>query len=449
LGFDQMTDSRDQEQSAFLADSKLAKRLMRRAKVPVGVIGVGHALRLHGRASFLAGRSAVVDGLIQRYGVNRDHGAAAEGSASFGPMPWSFPAGRALPESIASGSALISPRSPEPSASQYTVRRAVRHPGESVSSAPAPAAPPLQSSGSGTARTPSQPVTIVQTKPLGVPLPAAGAPRSPSMTTDASEPRTPAQERQGPPATDGPSVHGYPVRANELPVITATTPLLLQRQADHVAVVREQHFEAPSSHPRQDSFGSTVFVPGVVESRAPVPSALQQMPMAQAVPASRAADAASSPASQDNIAAAVTPTASLPASPPGPLILQRKPAQSSGSHESAPARTASASRSAAVSVASEIRGATAAPGEARIVWRKADRDGGQRDAVRALTETRTLAHQIQMKREAAVGTASDGVVMPDLPPPPESHDYTRIAEKVSRVMARQLRVERERRGITK
>ena len=97
-GFDQMTDSRDQEQSAFLADSKLAKRLMRRAKDPVGVIGVGHALRLHGRASFLAGRSAVVDGLIQRYGVNRDHGAAAEGSASFGPMPWSFPAGRALPE---------------------------------------------------------------------------------------------------------------------------------------------------------------------------------------------------------------------------------------------------------------------------------------------------------------------------------------------------------------
>ena len=45
--------------------------------------------------------------------------------------------------------------------------------------------------------------------------------------------------------------------------------------------------------------------------------------------------------------------------------------------------------------------------------RKADRDGGQRDAVRALTETRTPAHQIQMKREAAVGTASDGVVMPD------------------------------------
>jgi hypothetical protein len=444
-----MTDSRDQEQSAFLADSKLAKRLMRRAKDPVGVIGVGHALRLHGRASFLAGRSAVVDGLIQRYGVNRDHGAAAEGSASFGPMPWSFPAGRALPESIASGSALISPRSPEPSASQYTVRRAVRHPGESVSSAPVPAAPPLQSSGSGTARTPSQPVAIVQTKPLGVQLPAAGAPRSSSTTTDASEPRTPAQEQQGPLATDGPSVHGYPVRANELPAIAATTPLLLQRQTDHVAVVREQHFEAPSSHLRQDSFGSTVFVPAVVESRAPVPSPLQQMPMAQAVPASRAADAASSPASQDNIAAAVTRTASLPASPPGPLILQRKPAQSPGSHDSAPARTASASRSAAASVASEIRGAAAAPGEARIVWRKADRDGGQRDAVRALTETRTTAHQIQMKREAAAGTASDGNVMPDLPPPPESHDYTRIAEKVSRVMARQLRVERERRGRTK
>ena len=213
-------------------------------------------------------------------------------------------------------------------------------------------------------------MTIVQTKPLGVPLPAAGAPRSSSMTTDASEPRTPAQEQQGPPATDGPSVHGYPVHANELPVITATTPLLLQRQADHVAVVREQHFEAPNSHPRQDSFSSTVFVPGVVESRAPVPSALQQMPMARAVPASRAADAASSPASQDNIAAAVTPTASLPASPSGPLILQRKPAQSPGSHKSAPARTASASRSAAVSVASEIRGATAAPGEARIVCAK-------------------------------------------------------------------------------
>jgi hypothetical protein len=446
-----MIDSQDQQHSAFLADSRLVKRLMRRAKEPVGVIGVGHALRLHGRASFLAGRSAVVDGVIQRYGVNRDDGSAADGSASFGPMPWNFPGERASPGSIASGPAVTWPRSPESSTSQYTLRRAVRHPGEFVSPALVPTAPPpTQSSGSATARTQSQPVTIVQTKTLGVQLQAAGTPHSSSATTVAREPQTPTQEQQAPPATDGSSVHRYPVRANELPAIAAATPLVLQRHTDHAAVAREQPLAAPSSESRQGSSGSAVFVPAVVESRAPVPSPLPEMPMVQAFPASRAADAASISASQDNFAAAVTPTAPTPASPSSPLVLQRKPAQLPGPHESAPARTASASRPPTASVASEIRGTPAAtPGGTRIVWRKADRDGGQRDAVRALTETRTTTHQIQMKREAAAGTASGGIVMPDLPPPPESLDYTRIAEKVSRVMARQLRVERERRGRTK
>jgi hypothetical protein len=410
--------------------------LMRRAKDPVGVIGVSHALRLHERASFLAGRSSVVDGLIQRYGVNRDHGAAGEGSASFGPMPWSFPGGRALSESITSGPAVTWPRSPEPPTSQYTVRRAVRHPGEFVSPAPAPIPPPAtQSSGSGTARTLSQSVAIVQTKAPGVQLPAAGTPQSPSSTTVAREPRTPAQEQRWPPAMDGSSVDGHPLHAKELPATAAATPLLLQRQTNHAAVVREQHFVAPRSHSQQDSFGSTVFVPAVAESRT------------STLPASRAADATSGPASQDKFAAAVTQTAQSPASLSGVLILQRKPAQSPDSHEAA--RRAGATRSGAVSVASEIRGAPAALGVARIVWRKTDRASGQRKAVRALTETRTPAHEIQMKREAVAGAASDGIVMPDLVPSPERHDYTRIAEKVSRVMARQLRVERERRGKTK
>jgi hypothetical protein len=134
--------------------------------------------------------------------------------------------------------------------------------------------------------------------------------------------------------------------------------------------------------------------------------------------------------------------------------LQRKVAEPPlwpRSQDAAPAWGASAGRSATGSVAPEIHGAPASLGTARIVWRKPDPGGSQGEAVRALAATQAPARDIQIKGEAAAETASGGIVMPVLVPPSGSYDYeiTRIAEKVSRVIARQLRVERERRGRTK
>jgi hypothetical protein len=100
-------------------------------------------------------------------------------------------------------------------------------------------------------------------------------------------------------------------------------------------------------------------------------------------------------------------------------------------------------------VSAEIRAAPLPPGSASIVWRKADANGASREsAATARTTGPIYTNGAQILREAAAETASSPGVTPAATPSSESSgvDVFLIAEQVSRIISRQLRVERERRG---
>src|SRR5262249_43378357 len=102
-------------------------------------------------------------------------------------------------------------------------------------------------------------------------------------------------------------------------------------------------------------------------------------------------------------------------------------------------------------VAAEIRLTPSPADAARIVWRKANTDGENQESVAlapaaTLAPTHTGGFQIMRQADSEAGTNAD--VAPAALPAPESSgaDVGLIAEQVSRIIARQLRVERERRG---
>jgi hypothetical protein len=101
-------------------------------------------------------------------------------------------------------------------------------------------------------------------------------------------------------------------------------------------------------------------------------------------------------------------------------------------------------------VSAEIRVAPPLPGSTSIVWRKADVNGASRESAatgRAPTTAPTYANGTQIMRADASEAAGPSAA-PDAAPASESNgvDIILIAEQVSRIISRQLRVERERRG---
>jgi hypothetical protein len=101
-------------------------------------------------------------------------------------------------------------------------------------------------------------------------------------------------------------------------------------------------------------------------------------------------------------------------------------------------------------VSAEIRAATPPPGSAGIVWRKADANGASRaSAAPAPAAAPTYSNGAQILRAPAAEADSGSGVTPAEIPSSESGevDVFLIAEQVSRIIARQLRVERERRGL--
>lgn len=102
-------------------------------------------------------------------------------------------------------------------------------------------------------------------------------------------------------------------------------------------------------------------------------------------------------------------------------------------------------------VSAEIRAVPPPPGSTGIVWRKADVNGASRDRAatsRAPTIASTIANGAQIMRADASESVSGPSAAPDATPAPESNgvDVFLVAEQVSRIISRQLRVERERRG---
>jgi hypothetical protein len=100
-------------------------------------------------------------------------------------------------------------------------------------------------------------------------------------------------------------------------------------------------------------------------------------------------------------------------------------------------------------VSAEIRAAPLLPGSASIVWRKADAIGASREsAAPAPAAAPTYTNGAQILRAPAAEADSSPAVTPAATPSSESSgvDVFLIAEQVSRIISRQLRVERERRG---
>ena len=99
-------------------------------------------------------------------------------------------------------------------------------------------------------------------------------------------------------------------------------------------------------------------------------------------------------------------------------------------------------------VSAEIRAAPL-PGAAGIVWRKADANGRRESAAPAPAIAPIYAGGTRILRQPAAEPASGPDATPAPAPAPENSgpDVFLIAEQVSRIVTRQLRIERERRGL--
>jgi hypothetical protein len=203
------------------------------------------------------------------------------------------------------------------------------------------------------------------------------------------------------PANDGSPGAGAVPQVSELPRSAAVVQLLLQRMPDGSAEISRSI--TPDFSPDGDA------VPLSGPSSAPPH------------PQRKAGDPPASPAESP------MPTARTAGTPP---------------HISAHAQFGGA-------VSAEIRAAPLLPGAASIVWRKADANGASRDSAATAPAIGPIyTNGAQILREAAAEAASSPAVTPAATPSSESSgvDVFLIAEQVSRIISRQLRVERERRG---
>jgi hypothetical protein len=217
----------------------------------------------------------------------------------------------------------------------------------------------------------------------------------------ADNPRRAANEAGS--ARDGSPGAGAVPHVSELPRSAAVAQLLLQRMPDGSAATSRS--TTPDFSPQGDAFPLS----------GPSPSSARPHPQRNAddPPAS----AAESP----------MPMAGTAGAPP---------------HINAQAQFRGA-------VSAEIRAAPL-PGAAGIVWRKAEANGASRaSAAPSPAIAPMYANGAQILREAAAEPASSPAATPAPAPAPESSrvDVFLIAEQVSRIMTRQLRIERERRGL--
>jgi hypothetical protein len=380
--------------------SDLARRLLRRATAPIGVIDARHAAELHARASLWpVRRLELVNELKTRYGLAQNGGSMAASS-----MPLMAPPGMpdlfASPPVAAGTSAAISPTE---TAGPFA---------EPPSSPPSPSSPPRYR---------------VRRRGANAESDSSAADPAPALPPGAAGLVRPEQ------ANDIRAVDGSPAsQVAELP----RTFMALQLMPGGSTV--EQVGATPSgvaTAAMQDGFAGDNALPAMSAAPARVPAAEYPLAVAPAAP----------PASAD------TPT--LPLAPVSAPSLQRKADHSSAiaAETAAAAPTVFAVASPTIGeahsrgpTAAEVRVAPALPAATSIVWRKAEADGASRNG--ALDPASMAAPQIM--RTAEPGPGSTG------PPPTlvagdSGTNIARIAEQVSRVIARRLRVELERRGRTR
>jgi hypothetical protein len=156
----------------------------------------------------------------------------------------------------------------------------------------------------------------------------------------------------------------------------------------------------------------------------------------------------------DDLPGNAAPTSPRPSSTA--LVLQRKadlPPAVAADGAIQTVETANARAQSRGAIAAEIPAAPLPPGSMGIVWRKADANGAGRDGATPWPASGPPTHtnDIQVMRQSSAEPASGGIEAAVAPPPSAGGggDVTRLADEVSRIIARRFRIERERRGRTR
>jgi hypothetical protein len=432
---------RQDGQAVAFPVSDLTRLLLRRATGPIGVIDVRHPQELHSRSNLWLGqRLELLNNLKNRYGLDQDSGdTAGITSPVAGGMSFIAPLQRMAatsPFDLASVSPLINhtgmpetvgatvaKASSAPSTLQYRVKRLNTQMDPSFSK-------PLSSemvttqwpaAGEIRASTHSIPAMHLQRRTGETLSPVSSEPEaSPQSSAGTSKPEASALpfvraaavdtaqyvDTKLVPRQEGSLMGGLLPRVSELPRIAIAAPVHLQRMPDSLAVAEES---GRFSTPHHFSPASTL----------------------------------------EDLSGDDAPPLSRPAS--GGLYLRRNVDHPAAFPEANPVQTAE-TVTTLDAVSAETRVATALPGSTNIVWRKADTNGTSRENATpspALAVGPTYMNQPQVMREAASEPVSSGGSVAPVPTPISGNsgaDVMRIAERVSRIIARQLRVESERRG---
>jgi len=448
-----MADAEYQDRRTIaFPENDLTRRLLRRATEPIGVVTVRHAAELHSRASIgLGPRLELLDNIKTRYGPGA--GGAAAAASPVGGMslialqrmaagPPNFAAAPALANRAGTPETATGSVPTAASAPQYRVKRPDRAP-EPYSSMPSETIAALSPAAVGVPiRTNSTPALHLQRKANETPSLANDKPDSSALplvraaAVDAGEQvdNKPARARDG-------SLTTNPLpQVNELPSIATVAPLHVQRKSD-----RSSAAEAIDSVSTPPDFRGDLPLPHKVDHPPAIQVAAEEIDRFSTFADFRSA---SIRGAADN---------ALSGAAAGDLPLQRKIDPSAlsvaGSVPTAgsPAAPPATNAPAHGAVATELRVSPSPADATRIVWRKAaadsaNRESAERGPTTAVGQTHTSG--LQVMRQVDAEAASNGDSAPVATPALESNgvDIGQIAEQVSRMIARQLRVERERWG---
>jgi hypothetical protein len=444
-----MTESehRDALTVAF-PESDLTHRLLRRATESIGVIDTGHAIGLHARASILQGqRLALLDNLRGRYGLDSAGAAstappasdmsliarhpplAASDQFSLSPSASLVRDGGA-PQSTMGSAQKTPPASSEP---QYRVMRPDRHAERN----------PPRSFSPGTVATRSPVAGEMRVNAISAPAMhlQRKADRAPSPVDSRTDPSASSSAPTAPAKTAGYAHNKFaperystliaetPPRVGELPRIATVAPQRLRREPDGFAADENGPLSIPNTFrlsSTQDDLtrdnGPTSSSPSIGDMPVIFPLIIRES-VRSAPHVSQSSDGAQLPRKAD------PQTLTSGNAAPQAKTVHPPPQANTNSHGA---------------VTAEIRAAPLLPDSKTIVWRKTDAGGASSLAVGS-----TYARGAEIMRE----TDSESIRHRDESPARTSEingvDVPSIAEQVTRVIARQLKIERERRGISR
>ncbi len=422
-------EHRDGATAAFPV-SGLTARLLRRAKEPIGMIDVRQAAALQARASLFVRRSELLNDLMARHGLD-------QGSDG-------------VDAPVASGTTLDAPLQRKVAAGQF---------GSAAASVGLPASEVGEVAGKPSAL--SAPQYRVK-RPAG-----GGAPFNPAPRLQREVGETPTAGRAAH-ITDPPSARGTAAglagqgQDKLAPRLDGASSLPLARVGElrPLAAVTELHAAgqaiAPSS--RNADRPASPVVAERIDGFAAAPNLRPASPLGDGAAgiSGRGFDGRSPPRDATPgsrletlpVGVAVAPTRPLA----GGLPLQRKadhppPSLALGSAQTASAMALVADARSHQPISREIPAPTLPHESPRIVWRNADANGaGAATTAQGSAVAAGVAGALGTVRRAVSGPTSGSDATPVRGP---TFDVVRIADEVNRIIARQFRVELERRGRTR